>query len=59
MNLTHEEQMILLGLLDARIEAMQNCVAALSLRNRFPKDIEKAKEAIECLKVIRQKVAEA
>lgn len=59
MNLTHEEQMILLGLLDAKIEAMQNVAAALSLRNRYPKDIEKAKEAIERLKTIRQKVAEA
>lgn len=59
MNLTLEEHEILLGLLDAKIEAMQNVVAALSLRNRFPKDIEKAKEAIERLKVIRQKVAEA
>lgn len=58
MNLTHEEQMILLGMLDARIEAMQNVVAALSLRNKRPKEIDKAKEAIERLKVIRQKVAE-
>lgn len=59
MNLTLEEQEVLLGLLDAKIEAMQNVVAALSLRNRYPKDIEKAKEAIECLKTIRRKVAEA
>lgn len=59
MNLTHEEQMILLGLLDAKIEAMQNVAAALSLRNRYPKDIEKAKDAIERLKTIRRKVAEA
>lgn len=59
MDLTHEEQMILLGILDAKIEAMQNVVAALSLRNKRPKEIEKAKEAIECLKVIREKVARA
>lgn len=59
MNLTLEEHEVLLGLLDAKIEAMQNVVAALSLRNRYPKDIEKAKEAIECLKTIRRKVAEA
>lgn len=59
MNLTHEELDILLGMLDARIEAMQNVVAALSLRNKRPADIEKAKEAIERLKTIRRKVAEA
>lgn len=59
MNLTHEELDILLAMLDARIEAMQNVVAALSLRNRRPADIEKAKEAIERLKTIRRKVAEA
>ena len=59
MNLTLEEREILLGLLDARIDAMQNVAATLSLRNRCPKDIEKAKDAIERLKTIRRKVAEA
>ena len=57
MNLTREERLVLLQLLGARIEAMQGCICALSIRNKHPETIAKAKEATEMLKSIRAKLA--
>lgn len=56
MNLTIEERLLLAQLLDARIEAMALSVCALSMRNKHPEAIAKAKEEIELLKSIRRKI---